>query len=879
MPIGKQSWISHTTTSSEASFLHGNPSALARLAPSVSERFIPRQPHETSARTVVEYAESTGRNDIKVLGTDKQQLLSVVHEDDGHVRTCFEFPVLLLYFVLFSAMFQIHYSTSDIHVQESLLRLVLTKPAIEVTTTADIDKVLTETWTPLLQFSNPDYPGPSINNKLGRLRLIAGVSFNTARSPAVACNTLVSKEQRKHFSNLHAVDCYPEMEGALVDQATFNHWSVRNLQETTNQVDATIGMKNTWAPQWRNQQRSLRRPRLRKRHSSQEVPWRNFSGQALRRLGSVKAHLKNSMPSRAKSEIQYEYVIPVSHTKQAHGFFESSLQDLLNEEALVFTAHFLVIGDDEVPTKIVSSVYVTWIFSRGGVIYTDCMIISTPLEVRPLVKSVLGVWTFFLLVFSLKASMRLSRAAKTGNCCSELLQLEKLFEWTLLVTGWLILLFLILEWLSLDLFNGHLEAYKDRRKTVTPAMINQFDVSWYHKMNSTMQNLEKWSGLAQFTVAFYHIFLVVRLLIASSGHLRLAVVFNTLRRGFLDLVHLFMVLGLIIFAFVMAGHVLFGRRLPEFATVRGSMGYCFQMILQRGYEGDRLTEEDVLTATIWIWSFVLSLIMVVVNIVLAMIFGSYSEVQNCITEQDTIWHTGWQLWVQLRNLSLWVPNGNLAEVLGKVGHESVITSRKLQEMCPHMSGDQMLHLYDTVKLRMVTSLLQGQKNTLPEALASILLAVEDLRQGARLMLPGMGHYRSTHCWAEDQAVQLAKAAEAVEEKNPGPPVDVPSWVEHGLLMHLRRRQAAMDTLYLRLVQMDNHLQKRDIKADLACMPLREPEPPSRSGSKRLDPTLTGFNMKPLLTPGQGRPSAMAQLPRLTEKLTGTTLLERLGRAC
>jgi len=295
-----------------------------------------------------------------------------------------------------------------------------------------------------------------------------------------------------------------------------------------------------------------------------------------------------------------------------------------------------------------------------------------------------------------------------------------------------------------------------------------------------------------------------------------------------------------------------------------------------------LTEEDWLTATIWIWSFVLSLIMVVVNIVLAMIFGSYSEVQNCITESDTIWHAAGQLGKQLRNMSLWVPNGNLVEVLGKVGHVSIITAKKLQEACPSMLRNQMHHLYTTVKLRMVTSLVQGRKNTLPEALASILLAVEELRQGVRLMLPGIGvgHYRSTHCWAEDppfpQIEQLDKAAEPMDIA--GPPSDVPSWVEHGLLMHLRRRQAAMDTLYLRLVQMDDHLQKHGIKASEARMPLCEPEAPSRDGSKRLDPTLTGLHMKPMLTPGQGRQSAMAQLPRLTEKPTGTTLLERLGRA-
>eukprot|EP00419_Tripos_fusus_P038092 CAMPEP_0172773330 /NCGR_PEP_ID=MMETSP1074-20121228/194087_1 /TAXON_ID=2916 /ORGANISM="Ceratium fusus, Strain PA161109" /LENGTH=139 /DNA_ID=CAMNT_0013609583 /DNA_START=19 /DNA_END=434 /DNA_ORIENTATION=+ len=139
------------------------------------------------------------------------------------------------------------------------------------------------------------------------------------------------------------------------------------------------------------------------------------------------------------------------------------------------------------------------------------MITSTVLNVRPLVIGFLVCWAMLLVVFSVMATMRLSKAVKTGNCCSELLQFGNFFEWMLLITGWLILLFLLLEWHALALFKKHLETYRVSRKDVDRAMQKNFDISWFFKIDSTVQNLEVWGGLAQFTVAFYHIFLVVRL--------------------------------------------------------------------------------------------------------------------------------------------------------------------------------------------------------------------------------------------------------------------------------------------------------------------------------------------------------------------------------
>jgi len=225
----------------------------------------------------------------------------------------------------------------------------------------------------------------------------------------------------------------------------------------------------------------------------------------------------------------------------------------------------------------------------------------------------------------------------------------------------------------------------------------------------------------------------------------------------------------------------------------------------------------------------------------------------------------------LKNMSFWISSHDLQRALGKVGEETV-TASKLGKLCPNITDAQLHRLFYTARLRLVTSVLRIQKNTLTEALASILLDVENLRCSINLMMPQSMQISTSELWDENEQSFERKDAPLEEDK---PPFEAPGWVEHGLLSHLRRRQAAMDMLYLRLVQLNDQMDQCGIQASGTLIPLSEPEAPARDGSRQLDPTLTGRHMRPMLTPGQGRDGTMARLPRPTERPQGISVLERL----
>ena len=86
----------------------------------------------------------------------------------------------------------------------------------------------------------------------------------------------------------------------------------------------------------------------------------------------------------------------------------------------------------------------------------------------------------------------------------------------------------------------------------------------------------------------------------------------------------------------------------EFATLKGSFGYTLQIVLQRQYNFDDLTVRDLWTSAIWVWSLMVLVVMVVMNIVLAMVFDTFGEVRAQVANQDTLWSTAVRIGTQLR---------------------------------------------------------------------------------------------------------------------------------------------------------------------------------------------------------------------------------------
>merc|ERR1719316_1004378 len=129
-----------------------------------------------------------------------------------------------------------------------------------------------------------------------------------------------------------------------------------------------------------------------------------------------------------------------------------------------------------------------------------------------------------------------------------------------------------------------------------------------------------------------------------------------MRDSMTDLFHLLLV-GIVIFiAYVIAGHILFGKRIEEFSTVEGALAYTMQILLQREFDFQRLSMEDFWTVCIWVYTFVILVVLVLVNIVLAMIFDTYGEVRANVNDKDSIISTIRRIIVQGKIGQRWFSN-------------------------------------------------------------------------------------------------------------------------------------------------------------------------------------------------------------------------------
>merc|ERR1719253_1552819 len=265
------------------------------------------------------------------------------------------------------------------------------------------------------------------------------------------------------------------------------------------------------------------------------------------------------------------------------------------------------------------------------------------------------------------------------------------------------------------------------------------DTSAVRSLLDTSTTLKELDMYTQMVVALFHIILVCRFFLAARGQPRLAVVLSTIRKASVDLFHLLIVFMIIFIAYTVSGHILFGRRLQEFATFQGAFARCFQIVMEREYTWTEFTEEDLWTATIWVWSFLLLVVLVLVNIFLAMIFDTYGDVRSSVGHSATLWQTTKIVATHLKHTlrfgsesQKWVPNRQLVQAV-KAMQCQYVTPWMVKDAFPGISNRQVNYIFNLGKNRLETMLLRGNKSSLPAVIASILLGVERMHQGLQMM--------------------------------------------------------------------------------------------------------------------------------------------------
>jgi len=425
-----------------------------------------------------------------------------------------------------------------------------------------------------------------------------------------------------------------------------------------------------------------------------------------RLLGPLRPELEGALPGASQGEGERLFLSPAASAAEVRQRLAGLRQRRwLDEGTSQLTVRALLMNA-ELGRPRLEQVLLLLSFSRGGGVYYKLELQPLFLEAFPSKMSICAdiTWLAMLLGNSLALLGESSRAAARGRGLSHYLLPSTLLEWIIVLGGWVnVASFWNLHSGLLAELKARLEALKGLDGGTAE---EEQAAAALHAAAGSMISFSAWYRLG---VAWYNLVLMLRFFLAFGAEPRLAVVVNTLKAVSLDLLHFLGLFSPTFVAYVVSGNLLFGRRLEEFSTLRGSIGTCFRIVVENEFEWERLSEEHFYTTAIWVWSFLLLVVLVMLNIVIAIILDVYNEVRQRIDSADSIFLSLLQMGQRAWNSRRWVRDGELDSILSEMDGSATITKSDLREMLPEMTETQSEILFSACRNQMAFQLRQEMK--------------------------------------------------------------------------------------------------------------------------------------------------------------------------
>eukprot|EP00927_Polykrikos_kofoidii_P010270 TRINITY_DN14347_c0_g2_i1.p1 TRINITY_DN14347_c0_g2~~TRINITY_DN14347_c0_g2_i1.p1 ORF type:complete len:786 (-),score=126.97 TRINITY_DN14347_c0_g2_i1:38-2395(-) len=152
-------------------------------------------------------------------------------------------------------------------------------------------------------------------------------------------------------------------------------------------------------------------------------------------------------------------------------------------------------------------------------------------------------------------------------------------------------------------------------------------------------------------VTYYSLFLLVRLFVSLEFQPRLGVVIRTLKATAVDLAHFMVIIIPTFFAYAISGTCIFGRRVDGFASITRSLGSCFKIAIETEFDWAELATEDFYTAMSWVWTFLILICLILLNMILAIIMDVFQQIRIGSVGEETLWDSlsyyVWHLYIVL----------------------------------------------------------------------------------------------------------------------------------------------------------------------------------------------------------------------------------------
>jgi len=151
-------------------------------------------------------------------------------------------------------------------------------------------------------------------------------------------------------------------------------------------------------------------------------------------------------------------------------------------------------------------------------------------------------------------------------------------------------------------------------------------------------------------VAFYPFVVVSRFLKVFSYQPRLALVTSTLGQASTDIIHFGVVFMVVFAVYTVSGMMLFGQELANFAGLDRATNSVFQILLGE-FDYDEMVQVGRLDTVLWFVSFMLLVVNIMLNMLLAIILDRYTEVKGGLGDQcETLWSQAFELYSRWRRV-------------------------------------------------------------------------------------------------------------------------------------------------------------------------------------------------------------------------------------
>lgn len=217
--------------------------------------------------------------------------------------------------------------------------------------------------------------------------------------------------------------------------------------------------------------------------------------------------------------------------------------------------------------------------------------------------------------------------------------------------------------------------------------------------------------------AIFPMCLMLRLFKAFASQPRLALVTQTLSVSMTDVGHFLVVFFTIFTTFVIMAMLLFGRELAEFSEFGRAFNNCF-LALMGDFDYGSMFAEAREIGTVWFWFFQIILVLLMLNMLLAIIMDTYTEVKGASSNNVTLPE---QLRVLIRRY-MWIRRGEglhldkvdekLEEIYGfmrRAELEDISISYKWEEK-DMVTPEKLVELIDGMELRQATRLVTAAVN-------------------------------------------------------------------------------------------------------------------------------------------------------------------------